>query len=558
MRLAAAGGGRRALARLGSTVSHRAVAAALPAASSPPGGALLPRLLVFGVRPSSESMRQEVTALLDAGRTREAIASCYAALRAHAGIDTDTLVRLMAQAVTCPGSKAELEDAVLRLSSALLYLPVFSAATAVPGAGVAPVSLPRLTQQQLETAMHALASFGHHARVIMLAEHAVHQGVALTESMLLSLMRAFGVAAQAYAYSEAQVLQLLAAARALVSAAGHPGLPIRLAVGLLRMLLAPRHLWVSNRLGAIATAVSGGQALAGPGEVAGADSGGADDSVVRRAALAAAEALTSRPDPVVDAALALVPLMPPHALAHGDVLRPLLALCLSRGKRDRAFQLLAAAQARGALVPAAVFNDMIITDAPVSFEAAEVYLRMMSDAGTLPGQPAPLPPPAAPNCNGSLPAATRHPPSPHSVCADRWTLHALTKAYLYSLQRDGTGVAAFIERMSAALAVPVSQRTLGLASFHAARHSNTAEVARLLALAPMAVGAGEAEPPAATADGAASAPAPRWLQRLTALYASKAQAVDYDDNDDDDARGGLPAPSPPLAGAAGSSSSSVR
>lgn len=99
----------------------------------------------------------------------------------------------------------------------------------------------------------------------------------------------------------------------------------------------------------------------------------------------------------------------------------------------------------------AVLNKLIEHEAGARTPSTGAYLRLMQQGGL---QPNPA------------------------------TLHALLKVYLHSGGRsNGAGVAAFMQSMAAALGLEPSERSLGYAAFHAAKHGHWPEVQRIRTLA---------------------------------------------------------------------------
>lgn len=437
--------------------------------------AVLSRELLYGIRPPAPAVQSHVASLARAGRVREAIVEAYSAARAHVDVGKPTILQLMTAAAQLPArDRAELSDAVLRLSDFLLFTPGTDR-TANPSAhGSTPSSagpicavsgpLPlvrTLTQCELEAALSALALCGHYPRVLQLAEHALHQGGAavLSRPFLASVIEALASASAALQYPEARILDTYAGARALLSAAGVQKLDSRIACALLTLLLGGRHVsvWGATRRLASFVAVAAENSVA---EAAAAvkRAGGAGDAATEgddahetagqvfetvetaaAAAMTAARSLTARPegeDPLLVAAATLLAEVPPWELvknessavgaaagasaaapepepsstvsaaagvaastesagasrrsaSDGGVLPFVISLCVRRGRRDRALQLLEAMGKMGARVPAAPFNQLILADAQGShtpLAAAQGHVRHMQAAGVKPSE----------------------------------------------------------------------------------------------------------------------------------------------------------------------------
>lgn len=425
------------------------------------GRAVLSRELLYGIRPPSSAIQTHIASLARAGRLREAIVEAYSAARAHVDVGKPTILHLMTAAARLPAAeRAECSDAVLRLSDMLLFTPETDrTVVAARLESTSPVGLPvcaasgpmplvrTLTQREFESALSALAVCGHHARILQLAEHALHQNgrAVLSRQFLASVIDALASACASLRYSEARILETYAGARALLSAAGVQKLDSKLACCLLTLLLGGRHLSVwgatrrlasyvavaaENSVAAAAAAVelTGGASEAAAPAVGG-DAAHADAAqhtagqvfhtveTAAEAAFAAARSLTARPegeDPLLVAAATLLAEVPAEELTRagvkdkltfdaagsavaiaddgkgrGGVLPHLITLCVQRGRRDRALQLIGALVERGIAVPPAPFNQLILADAQGSsapLAAARGHVRAMQTAGVVPSE----------------------------------------------------------------------------------------------------------------------------------------------------------------------------
>jgi len=374
---------------------------------------VLAKEVLHGLRPTTPAIREHIAGLLRKGAYREAIVETYTAARVLADVGKENLLQMLDVATRNP-TGSEMTDAVWRLSELLLFSPHISAhayteSSTATSAAKAPEEAPEgrcsnhmittLTPVELRILLSALATYGHHSRVLLVVEHAVHQGVPLDEGMLAALLRAFRHASETYRYSEDQVLRLYASSRRLLAAAGVKTLSPVLARGLLQLLLKPTHLSITGttrHLAATVAAVSSSSSAGGAAETGAARDAGEEAEAAFRlatateAALQATRTLVERADPLIVAASELLAEVPEPALVHRGVLVEALELCLRRGRRDKALQILSALQARGVAIPTSVFNALLLADAPVAFASSEVYLAMMRNAGAAPGASPPL------------------------------------------------------------------------------------------------------------------------------------------------------------------------
>lgn len=397
---------------------------------------VLAQELLHGVRPTSAFMRDHVKSLLDQGRTRDAIVEAYSAARALADVGKDNLLRLLAGAWEVP-DRRDLEAAVLHLSELLLYFPLIEAR---PDRDRALDPMERLlTAEELHVVVRALALFNHHSRALMLFEHGLHRGLPLTRELAQDLLLALSKAAEAYRYSEDEMLVLFESAKQLLlscssSSSSSFAAPLKddpeLSIGLLRLFLKPHHLSIGQRIREIAVKVRMAErskkevqeelraadmdAAAARGEdaVESANSntteevdgneheGEGDDeesellgfdpasSSLYQAALKTAETLRDRPDPMLAAATEFLKTLSPATLFEGGVLAEFVVLCLRRGKRDKALALLDALEAQPSYaVPSRCYNALVGADGSFwSYEAAALHLERMHKRGVKPGE----------------------------------------------------------------------------------------------------------------------------------------------------------------------------
>jgi hypothetical protein len=419
------------------SVRFRAMARNMTTAASPSSSTtagsrvVMAQELLHGVRPTSEFARAHIKDLLDNGQVREAIVEAYSASRAFADIGKGTIMKLLNASWGVQGRR-DLQEPVLRLSEMLLYSPRIAARKD----GQKPLDLGDmerlLTAEELHVVVRALAHFGHHSQALLLLEHSLHRGVPLTADLAHDLLLALSKAAEAFRYTEEEILSLFHATRQLFTS--QPGFPSplgqlqhdrQICLALLSMLLDPTHLSLTGRTTQIARTIISAEAKtkriqkdlekadreaeasASPADADAANSSndvtsasGADGaqeeeqldtptSRLYEAASLTAKTLRERPDPLLAAATEFLQTLPQSTLFEGGLLAQFMVYCLRRGKRDKALALLDALESSSSsttAVPISCYNALIFTDASVSFKLASSHLERMERAGVAPGE----------------------------------------------------------------------------------------------------------------------------------------------------------------------------